>query len=364
MNEAWPRDLPRTILALALLGGLILLSMRIMSPFVPALTWAAMIAVSTWPIMLGVQRRLGGRRGLAVAVMTIVLLLIFVVPLSMAIAAIVDHVDEISGWARSLAEHQLGPPPDWLHKVPMLGERLVAAWQSLAADGNLSARVSPYIGGIVSWFVSQLGSLGAGIGQLLLTVAIAGILFAKGEVAARGLFHFARRLGGERGEASVRLAGQAIRGVALGVVVTALVQAGLGAIGLAVVGIPALGMLTAIMFMLALAQIGVVPVMAGGVIWEYAHGNSGWGTALLVWTILVASVDNVIRPILIKRGANLPLLLIFSGVVGGLMAFGLVGIFVGPAVLAVTWKLFSAWVLEGQTAADPPDAQATATGAG
>jgi predicted PurR-regulated permease PerM len=103
--------------------------------------------------------------------------------------------------------------------------------------------------------------------------------------------------------------------------------------------------------------------MAGGVIWEYAHGNSGWGTALLVWTILVASVDNVIRPILIKRGANLPLLLIFSGVVGGLMAFGLVGIFVGPAVLAVTWKLFSAWVLEGQTVSDPPDAQATASGA-
>jgi predicted PurR-regulated permease PerM len=108
----------------------------------------------------------------------------------------------------------------------------------------------------------------------------------------------------------------------------------------------------------------VVPVMAGAVIWEYSQGSSGWGTALLVWTILVACADNVIRPILIRRGANLPLLLIFAGVVGGLMAFGLVGIFIGPAVLAVTWKLFSAWVMEGQTEAGPPAAQATATGPG
>jgi predicted PurR-regulated permease PerM len=170
------------------------------------------------------------------------------------------------------------------------------------------------------------------------------VLYAQGEHAARGVLGLARRVGGEQGEGIVRLAGQAIRGVALGVVVTALAQSLLGGIGLAIAGVPLAPLLTAIMFLLAVAQIGAVPVLACAVVWLYVRGDSGWGTALLVWTVIVGSMDNVLRPFLIKRGADLPLLLIFSGVVGGLVAFGLVGIFIGPIVLAVTWTLCVAWV--------------------
>ncbi|HEX5009719.1 MAG TPA: AI-2E family transporter YdiK [Planctomycetota bacterium] len=344
MNAAARHDVPRIVLVLALLGGLILLSLWLIRPFLPAIVWATMITVATWPIMVGLQRRLGGQRWAAVTVMTIAQLLVFVVPLSLAIGTIVTHVDDITGWARSLETMDLGAPPDWLHKVPLAGERLDQGWRDLAADGNLRGRITPYAGELVKWFVAQMGGLGTIVGQFLLTVIVSGILFAQGEAAARGLLLFAHRLGDDRGEASVRLAGQAIRGVALGVVVTALVQSVLGGIGLAVVGMPFVGVLTAVMFMLAVAQIGVIPVLACAVIYEYMHAGSAWGTALLVWSVFVGLIDNFIRPVLIKRGADLPLLLIFAGVVGGLISFGLVGIFVGPVVLAVTWTLVSAWV--------------------
>jgi predicted PurR-regulated permease PerM len=132
--------------------------------------------------------------------------------------------------------------------------------------------------------------------------------------------------------------------VALGVVVTALVQAVLGGVGLAIAGVPYAVVFTAVMFFLAVAQIGAAPVLAVAVVWLYWTGATGWGTFLLVWTIVVASMDNVLRPILIKRGADLPLLLVFAGVIGGLISFGLLGIFVGPVVLAVSYTLLVAWV--------------------
>ena len=140
------------------------------------------------------------------------------------------------------------------------------------------------------------------------------------------------------------LAGKAIRGVALGVGLTAVVQSMLGGIGLAVTGVPAAAVLTAVMLLLCIAQLGPVLVLIPAVIWLYWSGQNLWGTVLLVWSILVGSLDNFLRPILIKKGADLPLLLIFAGVIGGLLGFGLIGIFVGPVVLAVTYTLFEAWI--------------------
>jgi predicted PurR-regulated permease PerM len=155
---------------------------------------------------------------------------------------------------------------------------------------------------------------------------------------------FGARLAGEQGEQAIRLAGQAIYGVALGVVLTAFVHAVLGGIGLAVVGVPFAVMLTVVMFISAVVQIGVIPIMLCAVAWLYWTGDTTWGTVLLVWTLIIAPVDNILRPILIKQGADLPLLLIIVGVLGGMLAFGIIGLFVGPVILAVAYTLFTAWI--------------------
>jgi predicted PurR-regulated permease PerM len=196
--------------------------------------------------------------------------------------------------------------------------------------------------------VMELGNVGLVAVQFLLTLVISAVLYLYGERAVDGVRMFFRRVGGEQGEDVVELAGQAIRGVAFGVVVTAFVQSVLGGVGLAVAGVPFVGLLTALMFILAVAQVGAAPILFCAVAWMYWEGETAWATGLLVWSIFVASMDNVLRPILIRRGGHLPLLLVFAGVIGGLVGFGLVGIFVGPLVLAVGYRLLEVWVRQGE----------------
>ena len=319
-----------------------------------------MVVVATWPVMLKIQAHLWHKRSLAVAVMTLILLLVLVVPLSLAITTLVDNSDRIVGWAKWFAEFKVPPPPDWVAGLPVVGGKLQQFWQQFAAAGveEFAAKLAPYASTVSKWFVAEVGSFGMLFLQFLLTVIIAAILYAGGDSAAAWLRRFGQRLAGKRGENAVVLASQAIRGVALGVVVTALVQSVLGGIGLAVAGVPMVPVLTALMFMLCIAQLGAFLVLVPAVAWMYWSGDSGWGTFLLVWTLIVGSLDNVLRPYLIKKGADLPLLLIFAGVIGGMLTLGLVGIFVGPVVLAVAYTLLDAWVEDGVPKALPSETSA------
>ncbi len=348
-------DLARTTFQLLALGVLIAASFWIMSPFLVALAWATMIVVATWPLLLQAQAWLGGRRSLAVAAMTIALLLILVVPLYFGITAIVENAKQISDWSKSLATISVPQPPAWVEAFPVVGSKLAARWRQLAAASpeEISARISPYAQRLILWFVAHVGSVGLLLVNFLLTVIIAAILYANGEAAARGAGRFARRLAGPRGENAVHLAGQAIRGVALGVVVTAILQSTAAGIGLAIAGVPFATILTAVIFMLCVAQIGPALVLIPAVIWVYSKSGVMWGTGFLVWAIFCATFDNFLRPMLIKRGADLPLLLIFAGVIGGLIALGVIGLFIGPVVLAVAYTLFVDWVSEG----NPSDEQ-------
>jgi len=339
-------DLTRIVLAVLFIGGLIAACLWILRPFLGALIWAIMIVVATWPLMRWVQSHLGGRRWAAVTVMSVILLLILVVPFAAAIGTVVGNVDVITGWAKGLGDFRPSAPPSWLAGLPFAGEQAAKLWEQAATEGiqPLAVKLAPYAGMVGRWFVGQVGSFGAIFLQFLLTVIAAAVLYGYGEEAADYMQRFGRRLAGEQGENVVRLSGQAIRGVAMGVVVTALVQALVGGAGLVIAGVPFAPVLTALMFLLAVAQIGAVPVLVIPIIWLYWTGSPGWGTFLVVVAVVAGTLDNVLRPFLIKKGADLPLLLIFVGVIGGLIAFGLIGIFVGPLVLAVTYTLLNAWV--------------------
>lgn len=342
-------DLLRTTLAVFFIGALTLASLWILKPFLPALIWATMIVVTTWPLLLRVQRWLRGRRALAVTAMTIVMLTVFVVPVAAAALTLVEHADDIGRWLASLDEVRLPMPPDWLKNLPFVGARADATWRDLAAAGpeELARLLTPYFAKGITWLAAEAGGVGKLALQVLLIVLLSAILYAEGEGAARMVHGFANRLAGERGVGAVKLAGQAIRAVALGVVVTAVVQTLLAGLGLAAAGVPFAGLLSAAMLLLAVAQIGVVPVMLCAVAWLYWKDQTVVAAVLLVWTVLVGTIDNVLRPVLIRQGANLPLLLIFAGVIGGLLAFGLVGLFVGPVILAVSYTLLLAWIDEG-----------------
>jgi predicted PurR-regulated permease PerM len=346
METSVTKDLTRTTFAVLLIGVLIFSCFWILRPFLPALIWASMIVVSTWPLLLSVQTRLGNRRAPAVAVMTFTMLLIFVIPFSLAIGTIVEQGAQLKGWIGALHNFSFPPAPAWLIKIPLAGSQLTGTWQQLASlpPEELGGRLTPYLGKAVSLFLTQAGSFGVMFVTILLTLILSGFLYANGESAANSVLKLARRIAGSAGQDAARLAGNAVRAVALGVVVTALVQAVLAGIGMAVAGVPYPTLLTALIFVLTIAQIGPAPVLIAAVAWLFWSDASAAGTGLLIWALLVSGIDNFLRPLLIRRGANLPLILIFAGVIGGLLAFGVVGLFIGPVVLAVAYTLLEVWV--------------------
>ena len=352
-NTPAARDIAHTVLSVLVIGLLIALSFWILSPFFVSLVWASVIVIATWPVLESIQSRLVKKRGFAVAIMAVMILLVILLPLATAVLTISRNAETVTAQVRTLDTFILSSPPDWIENIPLVGSKLSERWRVFAelTPAERSARITPYAQKALRWFAEQAGSIGLMMLHLLLTVIIAVILYAKGEIVRDGTLGFARRLAGKQGENVAVLAAKAVRGVVLGVVVTALIQATVGGIGLFVTGVAAPGLLAAVMLILCLAQIGPFPVLIPAIIWLYWSGQPVWGSVLIVFSVVAGTLDNFVRPFLIRKGADLPLLLIFSGVIGGLVAFGVIGLFIGPVVLAVTYTLLKEWV-SGDAAGD------------
>ena len=332
------------------LVALVALTASVLSPFFTSILWATIVSVATWPSLLRLEAMIGGRRGVAVAIVTIAILLVVFVPVTLALATIAKNAQGLTEDIKSLETIALPAPPAVLDSVPFGGPRLASAWRRFIAlsPEERGAVLSPYLQTTLQWFVAKAGSVGAMLLQFLLTTIVTAIILSRGEAVRDGILRFARRLAGQPGYDVTIRAGQAIRGVVLGVVLTAVIQSAIGGLGLALSGVPAAPLLAAVMLFLCLAQLGPVPVLLPAVIWLYWSGQSGAATLLLLIAVITIAIDNVVRPLLIRRGASLPLLLIFSGVIGGLIVFGVVGLFIGPAILTVSYTLLSKWVANEQ----------------
>ncbi len=346
------RDVVRIVLGVLLILLLISGALAVLWPFLPALIWATMIVVATWPLMLRLQRALGGRRSLAAAAMTALWFVIVLAPLAVATSRVVQQAARLSGI--KVAEIRIPMPPVWIEGVPVVGATLTAEWRVYAAatPEELASKAAPYVTTIVSWVADRAGTFGTFLLHMVLTLLLCAVLYVNGETAALGVRRFARRLMGEAGDHLVLLAAGSIRAVAQGIVVTAIVQTALGAVGLVVAGAPFVAIFSAVMFVFCIAQLGPVLPLLAAVGWLYLGGATTAATGLIVWTAIVGVLDNVLRPLLIRRGADLPLLLIMAGVIGGLIGFGLVGLFVGPVVLAVAYTGLSAWIAEQEASPD------------
>lgn len=346
-NPKQPVDIARILLVITILAGLTVGSLYVLRPFIPGLIWATTIVVATWPLMIGVQRRVGNRRWIATTVMLIGFLIVIVVPLYQAISTLALHGSEIMAAIKNLPTYAL-PPPSWVHDVPVAGQRIATEWQSLsdAGPGGLLAKLEPYVTIAARWMLSHAAVVGVFVMHMAITIVISGILYTRGEAAGQYVVRFATRIAVRRDAEAVKLASLAIRAVALGIVVTAVTQSALGGIGLWIAGVPAAGVITAIMLD-ALPHADRTASAAhrrrGVAFWHDSHIAA---SLLLVWSIMIAMLDNFLRPMLIQRGVNLSMLLILSGVLGGMFAFGIVGLFIGPVILAVTSTILNAWINE------------------
>lgn len=341
------RDLPQTVLGVLLLLTLLVCSVWIIRPFILSAVWAGVIVTATWPLFLWLRHRMGGRRLPAILVMMLCLCGLVLLPMVYGMTALSAAVKGLVAWLTH-PEHSALPAPDVLLRIPVAGHYLYEKWMML-----VQSDISVIAGALKPWLITSArlvtGQL-AGMGMLLVNsimmLAVCLLLYFFGERVAQGFRRFAFRLARSRGEYAVELAGKTIQAVATGVVLTAVLQSVFAGIGMFVCGVPAAAMLAMLIFVLCLVQLGPVIVMLPAVAWLFWSGENGAGSLLLAWTVVAGGMDNIIKPLLMNRGSDTSLLLIMAGVTGGLLAWGVIGLFIGPVLLAVSWRLIAGWVNE------------------
>jgi predicted PurR-regulated permease PerM len=342
------------VILLTILALLVFACLQIVRPFIGAMLWGVIITVSTWHPYRWLAERLGGRKKTAAIVMSLGLLLVLVVPVSMLVTSLAEGITAVAGLLRDLTTVHLPAPPDWLRGLPVIGVVLDDRWREAMVDLPASLeRLQPYIGTAAAWGLSWGAGLGFAVLEFAIAVVIAAILYVTGETAAKVLRRFVARIGGSHHIGLIDVAAQTIRGVAAGIIFTAFLQAVLLVFGLVVVGAPGPVVLGFLTFFLLVLQLPNWLVWVPIVVWLGYKGETGLAIFLFVWGFFVVStVDNFIRPYLISQGAKLPLLLIFVGVIGGLLAYGFIGLFIGATLLGVGYTLFLSWLDEEPPARD------------
>jgi predicted PurR-regulated permease PerM len=340
---------------LVLLALLLYGVVRVLQPFAIAIAFGAFIAIGTWPARQALVDW-GLRPGLAALAMLLLLVLGVALPTFFVAPDLADQIGSVTNAILAFLANLPDAPPASLAGLPLVGQPLTTAWARLqAAEGDVGRVLAPYRGTITGVLVDLGRAAAESVLQILLAIIVASFFWVSGANLVAQLRSSARLLGGDTGAEAIDLAGGAVRGVAWGVVGTGLLQGVLMTIGLAIAGIPSAATLGFVTMVFSISQVLgplVVLTWAGAAIWLYMQGEIAWAIFMAVWgLVLVSSSDNVVRPLLIRRTVTMPLSLIIIGVFGGLVAFGFLGLFLGPTLLAVAHGLLRAWQKEGE---DPP----------
>ncbi|SFI55944.1 Predicted PurR-regulated permease PerM [Pseudomonas guineae] len=329
------------ILLLFLLGA----SLWVLAPFWSALFWAAVLSFASWPVMRVLTRLLGGRQSLAAGLLTLVWTVVVAVPLVMLGFNLADHIKDFTALLKGFQVEGLPPVPAWLAGVPLVGERLVGFWLTIDQQGAaFFATVRPYLGQVGNWLLARSAQIGSGMLELALSLILVFFFYRDGPRLAAFAQSLLKRLIGMRADHYLELVAGTVQRVVNGVIGTAAAQAILAWVGFAIAGVPGALVLGVLTFGFSLIM--VPPLIWGpAVAWLFWQGEVGMGIFLLIWGIFVISgVDNILKPYLISRGGNLPLIVVLLGVFGGILAFGFMGLFLGPTLLAVAYSLLSDWV--------------------
>jgi len=334
------RNLGLLALALLLLGCLVVLR-----PFFSGLLWAVVLCFSTWPLYRRVLESFGGRRTLAALAMSVGMMLTLLLPFLIIGLSLADSVKELTTETRAWLDEGPPDPPAFLKRVPAIGPTIDTYWRESAEDSAKFLQEAKHLVEPVGRAALKVGLvLGRGVLEIGLSIFVAFFLFRDGVSAAERFTTGVVRLAGERGRRLLVVAGNTVRGVVYGILGTAVVQAVIAGIGFAIAGVPGAALLALLTFFLSVIPAGPPLIWVPATLWIFHRGETGWGVFMLIWGMGVSSVDNLVRPWLISQGSTMPFILIFFGVLGGVVAFGFIGVFLGPTLLAVGYRLVEEWV--------------------
>jgi predicted PurR-regulated permease PerM len=339
-NPKLEQKLGWLLLALLLMGCL-----WVIRPFFSSMLWAGVLSFSVWPLYKRVLRWVGGRRTFAALLIAVGMVCVILLPFVVVGATLSDSVKELSTATRRWLDEGPPAPPAWLSKIPLVGSSAAEKWQTFTGDSaKLLAEAKQYVEPAGSILLRAGLKLGTGLAELALSILIMFFFLRHGPAVAGHLRESVGRLAGDRGRHLLEVAGNTVRGVVYGILGTALVQAMMAGVGFVIAGVPGAGLLTLLTFFLSVVPMGPPLVWGPAVVWLFHQGHTGWGIFMIVWGIGVSTIDNFVKPWLISQGSDMPFLLILFGVLGGALAFGFIGVFIGPTLLAVGYRVVTEWV--------------------
>lgn len=333
------------ILQLSAVAILVIGCFTVLRPFLVALAWSAIVCFATWPLYWRVERGFGGRATLAALAMTLLLVVLLLFPLIFLGFSLADTVTGVAQKVRGFLEQDIYEAPRWLASVPLLGETLQNYWDEFAKTREQLIQTLKSMLVPARDFLLKGGlAVGDGIVQISLSIFISFFLYRDGQSLLGALRSGLNRIVGDRTQRLLETVGGTVRSVVYGVLGTALLQALVALLGFLIAGVPGAVLLSILTFVLSMVPMGPPLVWAPAAVWLYYQGETGWAIFLALYgTFVISSVDNVVKPLLISQGSNLPFVLVFLGVLGGVLAFGVVGLFIGPVLLAVGYGLVREW---------------------
>jgi len=345
-RDEFVRNAIEAAIQITAVAVILLWCFQIVRPFIGIVVWGIIIAVAILPVASKTAQLMGGRHRTAATLVTLLMLVVLVIPAVELAAIVVENVDSLSSTFAGRQLH-IPLPPEGVAAWPFIGEPISDFW-TLAAT-NLTqalAIIEPQLKAVGAWLLGALAGIGLGLLQFIAAIIIAGVFIANAEPAGRLAHSLGRRLAGDRGDELTLLAGSTVRGVARGVIGVAFIQSMLAGLGLVVADIPAAGIWTLLCLLLAIVQLGVAPVMIVAAIYMFSTAATAPAVIFTIYALLVSVSDNLLRPLLMGRGIDVPMLVILVGTIGGMLLSGIVGLFIGAVILALGYKLFVAWVFE------------------
>jgi predicted PurR-regulated permease PerM len=332
-------------IALAVLVVLLAGCYLVLQPFLTAIIWAIILCCTTWPTFRHLQHWMHGRVILPALLVTLAVALVLLAPFVIVGISLAENANQLLALGRNLIEVGPPDPPTWVAQIPLIGERARSYWASIAHDSaTLLADLNQYVQPLQAFALASGAVVAQGVLQLTLSILIAFFFYRDGEALTQRLNAAVGRIAGERGRHLVAIAVSTMRTVVYGILGTAIAQGVLAAIGFWLAGVPAAPLLGLATFFLSPVPIGPPLVWAPVGFWLLAHDQFGWGAFVLIWGVaVVSSADNVLKPLIISHGSNLPFILVLLGVLGGVIAFGFLGVFLGPTLLAIGFALIHDW---------------------
>jgi predicted PurR-regulated permease PerM len=329
---------------LGVLAVLLYWSLILVQPFVTIAIWSVVLTVALYPLYEWMVRVMGGRRRLAAALLTVISLLVVIGPATWLALGLIDSLRILSE-RLDLAALTPPPPSETVKDWPLIGQPVYQFWELASSNLNAAlAKIAPQLRPLGSTLLVIAAEAGTGAIKFFIAIIVAGFLFSPAPALADHLRMLSRRVAGERGEEFVRLAGNTIRAVSRGVIGISALQAFFAGIGFMAAGIPGATLLTSAALILGIIQIGPSIVIIPIVIWAWFMMDTTTALLFTVYMIPVSLLDNVLRPFVLGRGLDTPILVILIGVIGGTLSYGITGLFLGPIVLAVIWNLLMAWI--------------------